>query len=54
MRKRFDKGSDGTEWIVARERAKNDEVFMEFNPIGGKISGNNISAVPFLIRQYYL
>ena len=50
----FEKGSDDTGWIVARERAKYDEVFMEFNPIGGKISGNNISAVPFLIRQYYL
>ena len=49
----FDKGSDETDWIVARERAKSDEVFREFNPSGGKISGNNISAVPFLLDSIY-
>ena len=49
----FEKGSDDTGWIVARERAKYDEVFMEFNPNGGKISSNNISAGPFLLDCIY-
>ena len=40
----FDKGSDETDWIVARERAKYDGIFRELNPIDGKISGNKISA----------
>ena len=40
----LDKGSDETDWIVARERAKYDGIFRELNPIDGKISGNKMSA----------
>ncbi|XP_059505455.1 EH domain-containing protein 4-like [Stegostoma tigrinum] len=34
-------GIDDSEWIVAREKSKYDEIFYMLSPINGKISGNN-------------
>uniref|UniRef100_UPI00398E4819 EH domain-containing protein 1-like isoform X1 n=1 Tax=Pristiophorus japonicus TaxID=55135 RepID=UPI00398E4819 len=34
-------GIDESEWIVAREKSKYDEIFYMLSPINGKISGNN-------------
>ncbi|XP_062909586.1 EH domain-containing protein 4-like [Mobula hypostoma] len=34
-------GIDESEWIVAREKSKYDEIFYTLSPINGKINGNN-------------
>ncbi|VDM48902.1 unnamed protein product [Toxocara canis] len=35
----FDKGANESEWVVARERYKSDELFDTLEPIDGKITG---------------
>ncbi|XP_032882488.1 EH domain-containing protein 3-like [Amblyraja radiata] len=34
-------GIDDSEWIVAREKSKYDEIFYMLSPINGKVNGNN-------------
>lgn len=35
----FDKGSNESEWVVSRERCKDDELFESLEPVNGKITG---------------
>ncbi|XP_007908867.1 EH domain-containing protein 4 [Callorhinchus milii] len=34
-------GADESEWVVARDKPKYDEIFYTLSPVNGKISGNN-------------